>query len=313
MGRIANWLAVVSALCAALPAAAQTAPAPAAEPADRDIVVTGRPKPLTRSEVFEQAQALSRASRRYNEALARFVTPLCPGVSGFTADTAGMIVDRIRANAARLRVPLAGAKCSPNLIVAVVEDGRTLLSNLERTRPQMFSLVAASERTELLGEGEPVRVWNNIVTIGHDGAPVPRWNGEELLPSVWGQTNRWFVPFHRDILSTLVVFDRTAVLGMTLVQLADYATMRGLAHMRPASGTEPMPTILALFEPSGRDTPELTSFDIGYLRSLYWEQPNEPAVSKLLRVRREAAKAQEQAAEPVPVAARDAPAPAGPE
>lgn len=72
---------------------------------------------------------------------------------------------------------------------------------------------------------------------------------------------------------------------MTLVQLADYATMRGLSHTRPAAGEEAMPTILALFTEGSLRPEELTSFDVGYLRSLYWSVPNVSAASKLLALR----------------------------
>ncbi len=42
----------------------------------------------------------------------------------------------------------------------------------------------------------------------------------------------------------------------------------------------------------------LTSFDLGYLRSLYWESASESAVTKLLRVGKAAEKAGKEAAEP---------------
>jgi hypothetical protein len=278
---------------------ANPAPAPGDAPEDETVVVTGQARQPTRGDIAEQARQLAGASRKYDENLARFQAPVCPGVVGLKRAAAEMMIDRIRDNAARLGVPLAKARCSPNLLVALVEDGRSVLSELERNRPQMFGQIAASERSALLSDAMPVRVWNNIVTLGPDGAPVARdSDGREMLPSVFGYANRWFVKFHRDIISTLVLFDRDAVEGMTLVQLADYATMRGVAQMRPASGAEPMATILALFGERRSDTPELTSFDIGFLRSLYWEAANESAISKLLRIKRQADKARAEMAAP---------------
>ncbi len=101
----------------------------------------------------------------------------------------------------------------------------------------------------------------------------------------------------RDIVAALVVFNREDILGMSYIQLVDYATMRGLTHTRAANGDEVMPTILALFAKDERAIPELTSFDIGYLRSLYWEAATEAAATKLLRMRKTAKKAQREAAE----------------
>jgi hypothetical protein len=285
-------LAALLAFALAAPAWAQPAPVRNDGKSDDEIVVTGKTAPPTRKQVYDQALELSRASAKYDENLARFQVPVCPGVVGLRSQAAEVIVERIRANAAKVGVRLAKGKCSPNLIVAIADDGRTLLSGLERTRPQIFSLISASERAEMLGDVTPVRVWSNIVTLRDDGMPIPRSaDGKEMLPSVWGYTNRWFVKFHRDILAALVIFNREDILGMTYVQLADYATMRGLTHTRAANGDEPMQTILALFAGEDRSIPELTSFDIGYLRSLYWEAATESAVTKLLRIRRQADKA----------------------
>ena len=124
---------------------------------------------------------------------------------------------------------------------------------------------------------------------------------QQERPSVRGRVNRMFLPTRKDIDFALIVYDREAVLGMTVVQLADYATMRGLSHTRPASGEQPMATILALFDeqdivdPIDRGPDELTSFDRGYLRSVYFWKPENsvPAVGRLLGVRRRAGQSSE--------------------
>lgn len=292
--------ALCATLCLPTPAMAQSAAGGPGQSTNGDeIVVEGRALPPTRGEVAEQARLLSGVSNKYDENLARFQVPVCPGVTGLKRAPAEMLVDRIRFNATRLGVPLAKAKCSPNLIVAIVAEGKTFLSGMAGRRPQMFHHMTAAERDALLSDPQPVRVWRNIMTIDAYGAPVPRsHDGKEMLPSVWGYANRWFVKFHRDIISSLVVFDQEAVMGMTLIQLADYATMRGLASMRAANGDEPMATILALFADRDHGAAELTDFDIGYLRSLYWYRPDEPAVSKLLRIRGWAEKARREALKP---------------
>jgi hypothetical protein len=283
---------IVGAACTALPAAAQ-APPPIHANANTDngdtIVVTGRTSGPSKSEVYKQAQGISRVDPRhlYIEAMARFWAPLCPGVVGLQPEAAGVMIDRIRANAAELKVHLAGAECSPNLVVAFVDDGRSLLADLQRDRPQIFSLVSDEERSELLGHDEPVRVWNNVTVRWTGAGARPR---DEKKASVWGQLDRSSMPESPDIVSALVVFDRTAVLGMTLGQLADYATMRGLSRTRPASGGQPMTTILSLFDNGGGGPDALTSFDVGYLQSLYWWRPNSSAADRLLGVQKRAAR-----------------------
>ncbi len=164
-----RWLTGIGALFVALSLAAQAAPAPdtkpeqspptkAVAPPDNEIVVTGEATKAPRdSEVFDQARDVSRVGRYqlYEEALPRFETPLCPGVVGLKPGAASSIIDRIRANAARLEIDLAEGACSPN---AFVDDGRSLLNDLQRNQPRIFRLVSADERTELLGKNTSARV-----------------------------------------------------------------------------------------------------------------------------------------------------------
>jgi len=300
-------LALMGALGFAPPAAAQGELEAAPEPGDA-IVVTGRSAPPPRREVFEQALEVSRVDpgRMYEEALARVTAPLCPKVLGLADNLADEITDRVRANAAKVDVPVAKGRCSPNLLIAFADDSRSLMKDLSRDHPRAFGLISESERSELLAESAPVRVWNIVETKWADGRPLAWRLGRQERPSVRGRVDRMFLPTRKDIEFALVVYDREAVLGMTTVQLADYATMRGPSHTRPASGDEPMTTILALFEdeagPSGadREPAQLTSFDVGYLRSVYFWRADRsvPAVGRLLSVRRRAERAQGEALEP---------------
>jgi hypothetical protein len=288
----ARRLATLGALCAAASLAAQSAPAPAPANTDSDpgIVVNGKAQAPGSKDVFNEALGVSRIGphETYVVALPRFFGPICPGVFGLRTDYAEAMVARMRDNASKLKIRLAKPNCSPNLVVAFEDDGKSLLSGLQRDRPQIFRLVSQSEQTELLAGQAPVRAWNNIATRW-TGAGAPPEKG--LKPSVWGQLNRNSMPWSFDIIGALVVFERSAVEGMTLTQLADYATMRGLSHTRPANAGQPMTTILSLFDNGGGSPGELTEFDSGYLRSLYWSAPNASAAHKLLDVERWAVKA----------------------
>ena len=290
-----RWAVIVAmsgAFCAALPAMAQNEPAQPPAESDTTIVVTGeKDKPPSRAEITEQAQELSRVGRYqvYDEALPRFEAPLCPGVFGLRDDYAAEIGERIRANAARLDVEVAGRGCSPNLFIAFVEDGQKVVADLATAHPGVFCIVGESEQEEILRDGEPVRVWSHIRTIDirRTGAPVRIRQCREDIPSPVSKVGM-FLSERRDIVSSLVVFDHEAALGMTLVQLADYATMRGLSHTRPASGNERMETILALFEGDRSSPSELTEFDVGYLESLYHWRPDQRAMTRFLSIGRRA-------------------------
>ena len=98
--------------------------------------------------------------------------------------------------------------------------------------------------------------------------------------------SRIYFPLREDIYSVLVIFERDLVRDKTLLQLADYATMRGLAFTRETRGEVPADTILSLFDGDGPKPERLTAFDLGYLGSLYDGIPNMPAMSKIRNVDR---------------------------
>jgi len=282
MGPRAGWLAAACALCVAVPAVAQDQRATEPEEGQTTIVVTGDAERPDGEEVYDQARDVSRVGRYqlYEEALPRFEAPVCPAVFGLRDDYAAAIVARIRDNITRLELPLQEAGCESNLLVAFMTDGRQFLADFESQRPEMFEWVPAAERDEILNQPSPVRVWTNTaLRWTGNGPPPPNWPYDR--PSVRGQLSRGLMPEVKDIMSAVVLFDQEAVVGMTLEQLADYATMRGLTNTRPASGDGPMATILAMFDDG---TAELTPFDIGYLRSLYFSQANVSAANRFVHI-----------------------------
>ena len=310
MARLVQMLVAIGAQALAAPLAAQSAPPDAAAPAqaasaeapagDSEIVVTGTHRhAATAKEVYDQARSISRVApnEAYVVALPRFWGPVCPGVAGLRTEYAEAMVDRMRATIARLKVPRAKEACSANLVVSFTGDGRALLADLQRDRPEIFRLLSRAEQAELLTDPTPVHVWNNIA-MRWTGGGAPPAKGQKA--SVWGQLNRNAMPESYDIVGALVVFDRDAVAGMSLTQLADYATMRGLSHSKPPAGAQPMATILSLFDADGGGPDALTDFDIGYLRSLYYSVPNASAAKKLLDVRHFAEKASKQPTVPAP-------------
>lgn len=286
MIRRVGHFATLLAACASAPCLAQSPP-PEKEPGDT-IVITGKAAPPTRGALAEQAQDISRIApnKLYVEALPRFEAPICPRVLGLDDDYAAGITRRIRRNLARLNLPAAKKDCISNLLVLFVDDGRGFLADLVKRHEPTFQWVAANERAELLDEQDPVRVWSVIQKRWTgNGQPPDGWPDER--PSVWGQLDRTSMPEANDIACAFVIFERDRTVGLTLTQVADYATMRGLTHTRPASGEASMSTILSLFEDINKRPPELTAFDIGYLRSLYAGEANRSAVNKFLGIRRQ--------------------------
>jgi len=106
----------------------------------------------------------------------------------------------------------------------------------------------------------------------------------------------FLLPTRTDIQLSVIVVDIPAIDGMSAKQLADYATMRGLAKTKPVTGDSAYSTILSLFDPDGGHPAELTDFDLGYLRSIYSNSPNLAAAAKISGVKFQMRKLQEAGA-----------------
>ena len=267
--------------------------APAAEEAEtgNDIVVTGERDEPSASTINRQARDItdSRGDLLHSP-LARIEDRLCPGVIGLKQEAAELMIDRIRWNAERLDMWLAGEDgCTPNLIIAFVEDGKAEIAELFERKPTLFQTLTIPERKALLEETGPVRVWTTAQMRTRDGMPIQRRESLDAPPVVamWMAHSKIYLTVREDITQVVVLFDRAGVRGKTLIQLADYATMRSFARTRPADGDAPLNTVLALFDEDAAPPTGMTEFDVAYLRSLYNGIPNLRAASRINGVSRE--------------------------
>ncbi|OYW46871.1 MAG: hypothetical protein B7Z08_01555 [Sphingomonadales bacterium 32-68-7] len=272
--------------------AASAQEARTATPAEEDkIVVTGQSEQPSSSEVSRQARSITQGGNFRRSALARFERRLCPGVIGLTPDMAALVIDRIRFNAAELGLGLTedDGSCTPNLVVAFVKDGQAELNALAKDHGYMFNSLELHEKRALLAETGPVRVFTSTLERTRDGMPIARnEGGDPPVAQMWMAHSKIYLATREDIEFVMVMFDLEKLKGKTLVQLADYATMRGLARTKPVDEDgQPLDTILALFDQDGAPTDELTSFDRAYLASVYDSIPNLPGSVRLMGVNRQ--------------------------
>ncbi|MCL6252249.1 hypothetical protein M3P36_14485 [Altererythrobacter sp. KTW20L] len=197
------------------------------------------------------------------------------------------MIDRIRDNARSLGIRLQEDGCAPNFIIAFVEDSQSAMQGLMDSNSGMFLYVQPEERRRLLAPG-PVHIYTSVELRTRDGIPISmeRTNAGPPVSQQAMAHSRIYTSTRRDIASVFVLYDRDTVRGMSLSQLADYATMRGLAQTEPA-GDLTMNSILNLFNPTGPYPDELTDFDRAYLNSVYDWIPNLPAMAKIGNVNRE--------------------------
>jgi hypothetical protein len=306
LSRAFAWTFAMMAAASVLSPTATAQPAPP----DPNIVVTGEREPPTNREIAEQARNISIIGSPLDNPLPRFEDRVCPGVLGLKDEDAAYVIQRIRHNAEQFEVRLHkdDGKCQPNFIVAFVEDAQGQMAQLARSQGYMLAGLSVDARGELIDAPGAARVWTNTVLRTNTGMPIPQRRETSIAPERTlsfnpdnGETARISLPpeargenshsrisfaFREDIYSVLILFDREEVRGKSLLQLADYATMRGLAFTRETRGEPEAATILSLFDGDGPKPERLTAFDRAYLASLYDGIPNMPAQSKIGGVNR---------------------------
>ncbi|WP_138995750.1 hypothetical protein [Sphingomonas sp. PAMC 26621] len=247
------------------------------------IVVVARPEPREKTvrHLVDHMTAMT------NGQVARFTTSVCFGVDGFVAPHDETVRYRLEKDARLAKLDVRAKGCKPNVMIVLVDDGKTLVNTLFRQRPRLFADQSLNERRTLMSETGPVRV---ITTTDLRGA-------EGQLPSKFGppgvniagasyylpvqSASIIDVPMRQDILWSMILIDNSAVLGKSLKQIADYAVMRTLARLRGVEAVTSEPTILSLFAHNAPSPPaELTTWDRGYLTGLYEGNANRAGYAK---------------------------------
>jgi hypothetical protein len=269
-----------------VPTRAQSTPVEAqaqAPSSNDDIVVTAR-------EAANEAQvrALARAITPrlpFDEPLARFTYPLCFATGGLPRSMLIDVANRLVSNAQQAKLRLAGERCKANVVVMFVDDGKAEAASIAKRHSGIFGDAQPSEIRRILDEPGPVHVWT--------AAEIRSRDGDRLMPNLNGPptlkvpiASHIVLPVRRDMLYSVILIDRKAVIGRSLDQVADYATMRTLAAVRPKGATGG-DTILTLFDPEPARPPAgMTDFDRSYLSALYAGAGNQRAGTKIGQIAR---------------------------
>ena len=256
---------------------------------EREIVVSAQPDPEPQGrEVNRQARSITVASNIFDEPLALFQSPVCPGVAGLPEELGNFIVDRIRYNTERagLRLDEAG-DCRVNLLVSFVIDGQSALQAMASDGNSLLAHIPVSEKRRLLNDSSPVHAWSVISERTRDGMPIRGRRELGMMPTINTQSanSLFLLPTRKDIEISVVVIDIPAIDGMSAVQVADYATMRGLVRTRPVTGDATYGTILNLFDEDSLHPSEMTTFDVAYVNAMYANMPNIAGATKIGAVR----------------------------
>lgn len=275
MRRGAHRLALTGA-AALLAATHPVLAAPPKVPEGSTIIV--RPPP-TEAERKKELRDFTREvirPPRMNQPVSKFFYPVCVTVLGLAPEDAAVVADRIRENAEALGVG-ADRKpdCTPTIRVAFMAPAAGPASGwLTMESPQIAHL-ASYQRERVLAESGPVRAWNRVVVRDFNGQPLMLSTARAFGDQARNPDIVFLDPYSAtdpimttEITAAAVLIARDAADGLTLGQLADYATMRTLLGTGAPEGDTPAPTILTLFDDPQSPT-GLTDFDRALVRELY--------------------------------------------
>lgn len=266
--------------CMALSALALSSSiAPAAAPGDDDpIVVTGQR--ITRAEAHQMARAYTRAVFAPTEAdqNARWADPICIGAIGLRPEIATPLIDRIEATAREVGARVAEGECSPNIMLAFLQDSDATFAKLQTNRPDLLQTTKNEERRKLAQPGWPVRWFYGQVAEGLGGRGVGQ-NGPGLAGSPGalfdlpvlndGSLSRMNSPAQISIKGVTVLVDVPRVAGVPFDALADYLAF-GILSRTKLDADPQSASIMALFvAPEGSRPSGLSDFDRAMLKALY--------------------------------------------
>lgn len=256
----------------------ETAPAANEGVSDDQVVVTG-PRDQSRE---VRARHVTAIASTVDGQMPRFHDPVCPRIFGLPAAYAERVSTRIREVVNEAGVATAEPGCAANLVVILTPDPDAAMADLQRRIPTIFDGVPPDERRLALRPGAE-RVWQPVQIRNEDGARI---RGGVLdvrsasfinEPTVYAAVGAW------------MVLDGDAIVGRTLVQLADYIAMRLVAGARvPAAGTG-IDTILTLLRTDGGPQ-TITQGDRAYMQALYATRPNRRSTLQMGDIVREMGK-----------------------
>jgi hypothetical protein len=246
---------------------------------DNEIVVEGERK-AQEAAVRALAKEVT-GHLKVGRPLPRFFEPMCLAVGGINPEFAGAFAQRITDNARRADVPIAEGKCQPNALVVFAKDGRKQLEKVRKQHKWIFTGLGESRIKDILASRDPAFAWQLTEIRGVDGRRFDTEGGGGLPLNRQYQTGRLNQPIRSDVVGAVVVFDSSAIEGISAVQLADYASVRLLAPTQEIDSVneEGMSTIMSLFLTPDTAPDEMTEFDLAYLRGVYQLKPNSPGTA----------------------------------
>jgi hypothetical protein len=260
--------------------------------------VTAAPPPRTQdstelSDVVVEARRLREVVQNFvgevaapagNRGPARWNGPVCIGVVNLRGGVAQYIVDRTSDVARELGLDAGEPGCRPNVLIIAAADGRAVADALVDTRRNVMR-PGGSGMTRSLRQLDKFRTSDAPIRWWHVSAPVDsetgqlatRLPGEDAPVTNVSRASRVRTDIRDDLLRAIIVVDMEKAAGISVAQLADYCALVALSQVDPEAEVGSYDTVLNVFvDPT---TPDLTTWDMDYLKALYGVEQNSVGAS----------------------------------
>lgn len=260
---------MLSALFAAATAAQPPASTSAPPAGERDIIVKG--ERIRHEQVADFIKALSNTPSAGQ--IGRFHELVCPAAIGLPKHQGDAIAERMRRVAAAADIRVASGHCTPNVFLIAVPDKRAAIRQLYKQFPAYFGGMTSRRVDNLAEDPHAAVAWQVENLLSADGESLEKPMGTDYyVVEGTGSGSRIRSGSMPNFIASIVVVDLNAIGGLTVTQVADYAAMRAFADTDPARARQARaPTILTILDAADNEPVPLTltSWDLGYLKSLY--------------------------------------------
>lgn len=268
----------------AAPALAQDRSPPKGE---TEILVVGK-----REQQKEQAEEINEFVRAlstegWDSPMSRFEN-VCPEVFGLSSARNLEIGARIRAVATAASIKVAEEGCRPNLRVVVIPDKDEMLKLLRSKHPVLFHDYDGRP-VELIKEGGPVTAWHVKQKRDRQGNALEPSSSGITYIEVDGSSSRVLALYRPVAIGAMILIEQKGLIGLTAMQIADYAAMRALTTIHPDRlSRSNAPSILRVMSSKGGDDIplSLTRWDLAFLKGAYSAPPYSYSSSQRASIRR---------------------------
>lgn len=214
--------------------------------------------------------------------LARFESEFCPKVIGFDSEWTPIVEQLIRENVAAVGMKVEPAPCKPTAVVIFSYDPQDLVKGLRDRMPGLFEGMPPPQLDRLTAQARGAYSWRAVDMLSRDGVPLqPAGDigGQQSQAKVVRNAagSRLVSSVRYDIVNSYLVLDLERTPGMSLNQIAGFATMHLLLDLTErAPEVSRSTSILRLFSGEDPETlpPDLSHFDRLMLEGLYKQRFN---------------------------------------